>query len=134
MAVSSGLTLPLALAFAADHAGSTVGAVLGRVLERHRHGETLADALRHVGADEGDPLEGLLSSLATAQRSGAPLHDALGRSADRQRQALRREAEARVRRLPVTMLLPLVCCVLPAFVLLTIVPVLAGGAGGFRLP
>jgi hypothetical protein len=47
--------------------------------------------------------------------------------ATRQRAALRRAAEARARRLPVALLLPLICCVLPSFALLTIVPVLVTG-------
>ena len=38
----------------------------------------------------------------------------------------RREAEERARRLPVQLLFPLVVCVLPAFGLLAVVPLLAG--------
>ena len=38
----------------------------------------------------------------------------------------RRRAEARARRVPVLLLFPLVLCVLPAFGLLTVVPLLVG--------
>ncbi len=40
---------------------------------------------------------------------------------------MRRRAEARARTVPVRLLFPLVFCVLPAFVLLTVVPVLLDG-------
>jgi len=42
---------------------------------------------------------------------------------------LRRAAEAHARRIPVRLLFPLVFLVLPAFVLLTVVPGLAAGLG-----
>ena len=43
-------------------------------------------------------------------------------------------AEEAARRIPVTMLFPLVMCVLPAFALLTVVPILAATLGDLRLP
>ena len=38
----------------------------------------------------------------------------------------RRQAEEAARTLPIKLCFPLVCCVLPAFVLLTIAPLVAG--------
>ena len=52
----------------------------------------------------------------------------LARLADEERTALRRRAEAHARRVPVRLLFPLVFLVLPAFVLLTVVPGLASRA------
>ena len=101
---------------------------------RRDRGESLVDALDALGVREGEPLEGVLAMLVVAQRSGAPIGDALERAAVRQRAELRRAAETRVRRLPVTMLLPLLACVMPAFVLLTIVPLLVGGISEARIP
>jgi tight adherence protein C len=45
----------------------------------------------------------------------------------------RRRAEAAARRVPVKLLFPLVLCVLPAFGLLTVVPLLAGAATSLHL-
>jgi tight adherence protein C len=127
MGVASGLTLTEAIEVVAEEVHDTAGDLFEQVAHRHRRGESLADALVSVATRAGDPAETVLVLLATTHRSGAAIGDALGRMAIRQRDALRRDAEARARRLPVALLLPLVCCVLPSFALLTIVPVLVSG-------
>jgi tight adherence protein C len=127
MAVASGLTLTEAIEVVAEEVHDTAGGLFEQVARRHRRGESLADALVSVATRVGDPAETVLVLLATTHRSGAAIRDALGRMAARQRDALRRDAEARARRLPVTLLLPLICCVLPSFALVTIVPVLMSG-------
>jgi tight adherence protein C len=127
MAVASGLTLTEAIEVVAQEVHDAAGDLLAQVAHRHRRGESLADALVSVATRVGEPAEAVLVLLATTHRSGAAVGDALGRLATRQRAALRRDAEARARRLPVALLLPLICCVLPSFALLTIVPVLITG-------
>ena len=71
----------------------------------------------------GPPVRPLVTTLTASLRSGAPPGPSLQRLADAQRQRQRRRAEERVRRLPVLLLAPLVGLVMPAFVVLTIVPV-----------
>ena len=73
--------------------------------------------------DLGPAVRPLVTALVSTTRAGAPLAPALQRLADTERRRQRREAETRVRRLPVLLLAPLVGLVLPAFVVLTIVPV-----------
>jgi tight adherence protein C len=133
MGVASGLTLTEAIEVVAREVRDAAGEVFGQVAHRHRRGEALADALVSVATRVGDPAEAVLVLLATTHRSGAAVGDALGRIATRQRAALRRDAEARARRLPVALLLPLVCCVLPSFALLTIVPVLVSGVSRLHI-
>lgn len=70
----------------------------------------------------GDPVA---DALVDAFRTGAPLQPALGRVVAVARDRRRREAEAEARRLPVLLLFPLVCCILPAFGLLAVVPLVA---------
>lgn len=60
--------------------------------------------------------------LRASVRDGAAVAPALSALADEQRMRRRRALEAALRRLPVLLLLPLVVCVLPAFMLLTVVP------------
>ena len=77
------------------------------------------------GSSDGDPgVRALFVTLAAGVRSGTPVIPALQRLGDSERTRRRRRTQARVRRLAITMLVPLVLLVLPAFVLLTIVPVL----------
>jgi tight adherence protein C len=68
-----------------------------------------------------------------SERYGAPLADALVTLAADARADRRRRAEEAARRVPVQLLFPLVLCVLPAFVLLTLAPLLAGALGSLRL-
>jgi tight adherence protein C len=56
----------------------------------------------------------------------------LDRLADEARRHRRRLADASARELPVRLAVPLVSCTLPAFVLLTIAPVLAGALSSLR--
>jgi hypothetical protein len=69
----------------------------------------------------------LADALLASDRLGAPVAPALARLATEQRIAARRRSEVHARRVPVRLLFPLVFLVLPAFVLLTVVPGLASG-------
>ena len=97
-----------------------------RVLRSCALGSSFAAALDDAAA--GAPrLRGLADALLASDRLGAPVGPQLARLADEERAALRRRAEAHARRVPVKLLFPLVFLVLPAFVLLTVVPGLVAG-------
>lgn len=99
---------------------------VGPLTEVHRLvglGARLGDALTPLES-LGDPARPLVSALRSAAFDGVPLAPALERVAADARLRRRRAAEAAARRLPVQLLLPLVLCVLPAFGLLAIVPLL----------
>ena len=77
----------------------------------------------------GHPQLGRLGvALRRATESGAPIVDALTRLADDLRAARRAAVEVRVRRIEVRAAVPLGVCLLPAFVLLAVVPLVAGSA------
>jgi tight adherence protein C len=90
-------------------------------------GDRLADALGRAPIVHGEAVRPLTALLADAERYGTPLGTALERLGDDLRQRRRRRAEERARALPVRLLLPLVLCILPAFALLTVAPLLASG-------
>ncbi|MGN6331946.1 MAG: type II secretion system F family protein [Motilibacteraceae bacterium] len=69
-------------------------------------------------------------SVARAVAGGAPLADSLARLAGEVRQAQRASAQEAAHRAGVRMVGPLVACALPAFVLVGVVPAVAGLAGG----
>ena len=72
-------------------------------------------------------LRPLADALRTSARLGTPAAPSLGRLATEVRADVRRRAEARARTVPVRLCFPLVVCVLPAFGLLTVVPVVLAG-------
>ena len=75
----------------------------------------------------------LARALATAVEEGVPLEPALRRVAAEARDRRRRAAEEAARRVPVRLLFPLVACTLPAFVVLTVVPLLVVGLDSLDL-
>ncbi|MEW9554722.1 type II secretion system F family protein [Nonomuraea sp. NPDC050783] len=82
-----------------------------------------------------EPELGQLSrTMVRAMQSGTPVADALTRLADDAREAARASAAAAARRVGVKAVAPLGLCFLPAFVLLGIVPVVAGLASAIVLP
>ena len=123
LGVGSGLNVRLALDAVVRHHDGVVAAELRDVLARADRGDRLADALDTVGPG-ADPLRPLIDALVASERYGAPLTVALDRVADDARTTRRRRREEAARRVPVKLLFPLVFCTLPAFVLLTVVPVL----------
>lgn len=89
-------------------------------------GMTWPDALR--AADPG--LENVARVLDRCGRSGLPPARTLGSLEEQLRREAARSFEQRVRRAPVLMVIPLTCCVLPAFGLLALAPFLRGIAMG----
>ena len=66
--------------------------------------------------------------MIRAHHSGAALTDVLVHLADDRRRALRTDAQAAAERAGIAIVLPLGACFLPAFVLVGVVPVVAGFA------
>jgi Flp pilus assembly protein TadB len=92
-----------------------------------RLGGTPASALRAAADRSGlDELRAAAAALEAAERWGAPPAEALAARAEALRGRARLNAEAEAGRAAVRLAFPLVLCFLPAFVLLTVVPTIAG--------
>jgi tight adherence protein C len=98
----------------------------GSVEEALERGERFVDALDRLVDTAGPPARTIVDTLVSAELYGRPLAPTLDRLAADGQAARRRSAEASARRLPVRLSFPLVCCTLPAFLLLTIAPLIAG--------
>jgi pilus assembly protein TadC len=125
VAVNAGLTVHDAVREVSRVVAGPVEASLNEVQRRVGLGHRLSDALPLL-VEVGEPIRPLVRVLVSAERDGAPLAEPLERVSEHARDVRRRSAEEAARRVPVRLLLPLVACVLPAFVLLTVVPLLAG--------
>ena len=122
MAVGAGFTPYLALEVAARFGPQAAADPLRRVLAAVEGGLRLAEAL-DAEAVRSPHLAPVLATRANSERSGAPVGPALVRLAAGTRAQIRRRAMARARTVPVRLLFPLVFLVLPAFLLLTVAPV-----------
>lgn len=131
VALTTSAGLPVAAAFAAigSRPGGPVGAGLAAAAAHAGRGGTTAEALALLARTAGPAARPFVDALAEHDRYGTPLRPALERVAIEARLRRRRQAEEAARRLPVTLLFPLVLTTLPAFVLLTVIPLLAGSFG-----
>lgn len=134
VAVSAGYSLHGAVRVAGAEGRGPVARALDRVAAEFDRGVPLVDGLAGLPQELGPDAAPLATTLSVAAASGTPLGPALQRLADAERRRARRAAEARARRLPVLLLGPLVGLVLPAFVVLTIVPAALSSVSGRPLP
>jgi tight adherence protein C len=133
LAVSAGLTVPLAVGVVAERGSGRVATELARARRSSAVGTPLADALDAIPARLGEPVRPITRILAGSIRDGTAIGPALERVAGEVRVERRRGAEERARKVSVRLLFPLVCCVLPAFALLTVVPLLVVSLSGISL-
>jgi tight adherence protein C len=130
VAVAAGLNTRLAVRAVAERAptGPLSRALADVETQVDTTGCRLADALERLperlGVEAARPL---ITALTDADRYGAALGPTLDRLADDARRSRQRRAEEAARRVPVKLLFPLVTCILPAFGLLTVAPLIAGG-------
>ena len=126
LAASAGLSVRQALDEVAPRCSGLLGEALGGVRRRIGVGVDVAEAFEELPEAYGEELRELVRPLVNALRYGTSLTDGLSQSAEQARLNKRRQAEQASRMVPLKLLAPLSICVLPAFVLLTIVPSLAG--------
>jgi tight adherence protein C len=124
-ASQAGLGGPLALRRAVEATTGPLSSELQSVIDAVDLGGRWKDALRECAERLGiADLRRAVAALTRTEALGAPLADAMSELASRVREARRASATERARKAPVKMLFPLVLLILPAFLLLTVVPVL----------
>ena len=126
LVVGAGRPTVAALSDIAPRVCEPYGSELAAVVRRTAAGEPFTDSVRRLRENLGPSVASVVHAVTAAEIDGAPLQPALQRAADEAHRRRRVRAEEAARRVPVLMLFPLVFCVLPAFCLLTVVPLLVG--------
>jgi Flp pilus assembly protein TadB len=104
--------------------GGALGTRLDRVTARLSLGSDPLTEWRRLAADP--QLGALARTMVRALESGAPVGGALSRLADDRRRERRTQTQLRARKVGVRAAGPLAACFLPAFMLIGIVPTIAG--------
>ena len=89
-------------------------------------GERFVEAIRILQREIGPVSRPMSEVLIAGDRLGIPVENLLYQLSNEARLNRRRQAEADARQLPIRLSLPLVVCTLPSFVILIIVPTIAG--------
>lgn len=129
IASSSGLSGQAALRCVAQYVPISVAKPIEKAVKEIDAGKSFSESL--IQWNDYPHLRSLSHILVESMESGTdslPTLDALTRDATNK---VRRNTEAAIKRLPVTMLFPLVLCILPAFLLLSVVPTLISGFMSF---
>ena len=133
VATSAGLPPQLALRRAVDVAEGPLAEELRSVLRATDLGGRWRDELAGASRGLGLPdLDRTVAALTRSEALGSSLAEEIRRLAADVREARRAAATERARAAPVKMLFPLVFLVLPAFLLLTVVPVLVATVESIR--
>ena len=132
LVVSAGVPPRLAVAMTAARCPAPHREAWAGVTARAEAGEDFVEALSRLTVLLGPSVRPLVTALTAYEQDGVALAPALERCAAEAHRRRRIRAEEAARRVPVLMLFPLVCCVLPAFGLLTIVPLLAGSVSDLQ--
>jgi tight adherence protein C len=128
----AGLPVSAAISAIGRRPGGVVGEGLQGAATRLSRGASTADALGMLAATCGPPARSLVDALIDHDRYGTPLVPVLDRMAVEYRLRRRQQAEEAARRLPVTLLFPLVLTTLPACALLTVVPLLVASVASLQ--
>ena len=133
LAVNAGHNLSGALRVASARGNGPVATAVRTQMALVERGVRLADALEALPDSVGEPVRPFVAALVSCDRYGASVTRTLDRLALDVRTASRQRAEAAARRLPIRLIFPLVTCILPAFGLLTVAPLIAGSLRELRL-
>ncbi len=112
---------------------SEVRSVAAKIVARCDSGERLCDAVGELIDLFGSPAVGIANCLSSAERDGLPIAPVLDRLISESHAERRRQAHTEAAKLPVKLAFPLVLCVLPSFVALTVVPILIGALSSLNL-
>ena len=126
--LASGAPMRGALAAVADAVGAPMAGAIRPVVAAMELGADPASAWQALPDDAG--LKVVADAVVRSERSGAPLAAQLSRIADDLRRARQVAIESAARSAGVSAVGPLAACFLPAFLLLGVVPVVAGLASG----
>ena len=126
LVVGAGRSTVSALSDISSRVAEPFRSELSAVVRRTAAGESFVESMRGLRDSLGPSVSSVVYAVTAAEIDGTPLRPALQRAADEAHRRRRVRAQEAARRVPVLMLFPLVFCVLPAFCLLTVVPLLVG--------
>lgn len=112
--------------FLGQHAPNIVRSHFIAATRRIDEGERFSEALRILQSEIGPVSQPMCEVLIAGDRLGIPVENLLFQLGNEARTNRRRRAETEARQLPVQLSLPLVMCTLPSFIILIIVPTIAG--------
>jgi pilus assembly protein TadC len=130
LGLGSGMTISDAFEYSKKHSPPAAANEIDQVLNQFRIGMPLADALEKI-ATANPGWRSIFDTLIASLNSGSPVADQLSDVAFILQSSMDTERLKRIKSVAVKSVLPLGLCFLPAFILLAVIPVIAGLLRGF---
>jgi pilus assembly protein TadC len=125
LCVSSGMTISDALEYSQKHSPPAAAKELERGLNQFRIGYSLVRGLEDL-ATANPRWQSISDTLITSLNTGSPIADQLADVAFILQSSIDTEKLKRIKSIAVKSVMPLGLCFLPAFILLAVVPIIAG--------
>ena len=134
VSVRAGLTVSQTFDRIALLAPDSIKASCEEVSRSLGHGVPLHDAIHPLRKALGSRGAVFLDMVLSADRDGLPLLALVDRLSEEARRQRQRDTDIRVRQVPARLTMPLVFCILPAFVVLTMFPIVSSSLASLQLP
>jgi tight adherence protein C len=121
----SGATPAQALIATATWLDPPLQHIVNDVAQQISRGNRFSECVAALRSPIGSAAFPFVEALLSADRDGQSIAGVLDRLSTESHAQRRRQLDADIRRLPVRLTIPLVCCILPSFVLLGVVPMIA---------
>ena len=125
-ALRAGYSPAQGINFLGQHAPQILRLHFIAATRRIDEGERFSEAMRQLQGEIGPVSQPMCEVLIAGDRLGIPVENLLFQLGNEARTNRRRRAETQARQLPIQLSLPLVMCTLPSFIILIIVPTIAG--------
>jgi pilus assembly protein TadC len=130
LSVGSGMTISDAMEYAQHRSPFAAAQEIEHGLNQFRIGYPLARGLEEI-ATLNPRWRPIIDTLTTSLNAGSPIADQLADVAFILQSSIDTEKLKRIKSVAVKSVIPLGLCFLPAFILLAVIPIVAGLIGGF---
>lgn len=134
IAVEAGLGFEAALGYVSNNIAGPLGDEIAHTLQDIRVGFTRAQAFdAMVQRTDVDDLRQFVLALRQAEKLGIPIAQVLRTQAEEMRVIRKQRAEENAQKVPVKMIIPLICFILPALVIVILAPAIFDAIDTFGL-
>lgn len=134
VSLRAGLTITQSFERVAELAPASVRMQCEEVARSLHHGIRLHDAIAPLRNVFGSRSAVFLDMVLSADQDGLPLINLVDRLSEEARRQRQRDTDIRIRQVPSKLTFPLVFCILPSFIVLTMFPIVSSSFSSLHLP
>lgn len=134
VSLRAGLTITQSFERVAEVAPASVNAKCREVSLALHHGVSLHDAIVPLRQAFGSRSAVFIDMVLSADHDGLPLVSLVDRLSEEARRQRQRDTDIRIRQVPARLTFPLVFCILPSFIVLTMFPIVSSAFSSLQLP